>query len=100
MKAVKADDAEVPVYLWDREIIGDNPSERKKRTMDRFRQLGLWWFWCTLFRDCLHQLRTKFGESCELMDISTPSGKLTVRVRAWEFLPLRTPSGWERKRKL
>lgn len=93
LKAVKADDAEVPVYLWDNEIIGDDPSERKKRALNQFRQLGLQWLWRMLFGDCLEQLRSKFGEAWEVIILNTPTGEVRVRVRDWELLPLRPPLG-------
>jgi hypothetical protein len=71
LKAVKADDAEVPVYLRDREVIGDNPSDIKCRAMNGFCQFGLRWFRRALTRDCLHRLRTKFGRAWELMAFRT-----------------------------
>jgi 2-methylaconitate cis-trans-isomerase PrpF len=35
-KAVKADDAEVPVYLWDMRIRGDQPEAKKTIALNGF----------------------------------------------------------------
>jgi hypothetical protein len=53
LKAVKADDAEVPVYLRNRRIIGDNPLASRERALNGFRKLGFRWF--------LRRLVAKFG---------------------------------------
>jgi hypothetical protein len=77
LKAVKADDAEVPVYLWNMRIIGENADERRAKALDGFRAMGLRLFWRALTRDCIRRLHNKFGTAWRLMATKTSSGKLT-----------------------
>ena len=79
-KAVKSDDAEVPVHLWNMRIIGTSQDEMwKKRAiaLDGFRKFGLRLFWRGLFKDCIDRLYRKFGTAWKLMALRSPSGKLT-----------------------
>jgi hypothetical protein len=86
LKAVKADDAEVPVYLWDRRIVGDNPSERKQKALTGLRLFGLRLFRRGLFKDCIDRLERKFGRAWRLLPLRTPSGKLTPVAKEKEAL--------------
>jgi hypothetical protein len=76
-KAVKADDAEVPVHLWDLRIIGPNAEESKVKAIGGFRQFGLRMFWKGLFRDCIDRLYRKFGVKWHTMPRKNESGKFT-----------------------
>ena len=62
-KAVKADDAEVPVALWSQRISapGVDP-ERKERALGALRRLGFRWFMRSLRRDCFDFLRFTHGD--------------------------------------
>ncbi|MGB1701331.1 MAG: hypothetical protein ACPHRO_15345, partial [Nannocystaceae bacterium] len=62
-KAVKADDAEVPVSLWSQRISapGVDP-ERKERALGALRRLGFRWFMRSLRRDCFDFLRFTHGD--------------------------------------
>ena len=79
-KAVKADDAEVPVHLWNLRIIADTEPERialKEVALKGFRKLGLRLFWRSLYKDCIDRLHRKFSRAWPLMSQRTASGKLT-----------------------
>ena len=79
-KAVKADDAEVPVHLWNLRIIADTEPEMialKEKALKGFRILGLRLFWRSLYKDCIDRLHRKFGRAWPLMSQRTASGKLT-----------------------
>ncbi|KAL3801923.1 LOW QUALITY PROTEIN: hypothetical protein ACHAWO_010695 [Cyclotella atomus] len=77
LKAVKADDADVLVYLWNRRIIGDNPTSARERALNGFRKLGFRWFLRGLCLDCARRLVAKFGRAWEFMALRTPEGRLT-----------------------
>jgi hypothetical protein len=77
LKAVKADDAEVPVYLWDLRIVSENAPECEILALSGFRKFGLRLFWRGLFKDCIARLHSKFGRAWLLMATHSPSGKLT-----------------------
>jgi hypothetical protein len=77
LKAVKADDAEVPTYLWDLRVLGPNPEARKLKAMHGFRLFGQVVFLRCLRKDCTARLEHKFGRAWRFMSCTTPSGKLT-----------------------
>ena len=61
-KAVKSDDAEVPVYLWNERI--QDPSittEQRDRALEIFRRFGYRWFMRGLRRDCSAFIESKHG---------------------------------------
>ena len=76
-KATKADDAEVPVYLWNRRIIGENPEEAKVKAMSGYRIFGLRLFWRALKNDCIDVLRKKFGPDWMSLPRKGVDGNLT-----------------------
>jgi hypothetical protein len=77
LKAVKADDAEVPVYLWNMRSLGEDPEEKKLTALAGFRKFGLRLFWRGLFKDCIARLKDKFGVAWNLMLLRTESGRLS-----------------------
>lgn len=61
-KAVKADNAEIPVYLWNAR--GKSPGitqERQDAALTAFQKLGFWWFMRGLTRDCVAYMRETHG---------------------------------------
>ena len=65
-KAVKSDDAEVPVHLWDRFIMrGGLVSAGLTRQLATIRQAALQWYRRKLTRDCTRFLRGKHGRWVE-----------------------------------
>ena len=50
-KVVKADEVEVPMYLWNRRIRGIS-EEEKDKALTGFRKFGLRMFMCGLRHDC------------------------------------------------
>lgn len=87
-KAVKADEAEVPVHLWDMRIARHLTPESKAkvealcpqckaRAWNGFREFGLRMFRKALYRDCMMYLETEFTRNWKLMSTRSDSGKLT-----------------------
>lgn len=78
-KAVKSDDAAVPVHLWNLRILksGDEDMVSRTKALDGLRKFGLHLFRRGLLRDCLVQLKRKFGLAWPMMAKSSKSGKLT-----------------------
>ena len=61
-KAVKSDDAEVPVHLWDKFIMrGEEVSTKLARQLASIRQAALLWYRRKLTRDCLEFLKSTHG---------------------------------------
>ena len=61
-KAVKADDAEVPVYLWNERIKSSANKEDRDRALTGFRKFGLSLFIKALRRDAIQYLRDTYGD--------------------------------------
>lgn len=66
-RAAKADDAEVPVHLWN-DVIKEGATVRSDRcdacvdhAVDVLRDWGLKRFWKRLYDDCIQRLRTNYG---------------------------------------
>lgn len=85
-KAVKADDAEVPVHLWDEKVFTSDyakdlqPSteEQKLAAVATLRRFALKIYWKNLLKDCLDRLRTNFGADWYTKPRSTSKGKSTL----------------------
>lgn len=61
-KAVKSDDAEVPIHLWDRFIVRDGEiTNELTRQLATIRQAALQWYRRKLTLDCAGFLKTKHG---------------------------------------
>lgn len=60
-KAVKADDAEVPVYLWDTRIFHRVASEDESQAVNVIRGVCLRWYRRQLTRECLAFMRESHG---------------------------------------
>jgi len=61
-KAVKSDDAEVPVHLWDRFITRGQPvTEKIAESLSIIRQAALGWYRRKILRDCATYMRTLHG---------------------------------------
>ncbi len=61
-KAVKADDAEIPVYLWNNRVKSPGiTQERQDAELTAFQKLGFRWFMCGLTRDCVAYMRETHG---------------------------------------
>lgn len=75
-KAVKADDAKVPVHLWNRRIKFARPEAVRDQQFERLRKLGHRLFVRALYADCIAHLVAEHGEDW----VSQPkrvAGKLT-----------------------
>ena len=79
-KAVKADDAGVPVHLWNDRIrtpLGAT-KEQRDRALEGFRKLdGHRWFLRSLLRDCVAYTQTTYGSSWKKKTQCTKEGHLT-----------------------
>lgn len=62
-KAVKADDAEVPVHLWDEIVCRGKPSNNQVKALFNLRKLMLHRYRRSLLSDCLAYLRKTHGKS-------------------------------------
>jgi hypothetical protein len=60
-KAVKADDAEVPVHLWNSRVRADCSEELKTNALDGCRDMGLQVFRRALYLDCIEYLALHHG---------------------------------------
>ncbi len=61
-KAVKADDAEIPVYLWNDRVKSPGiTQERQDAALTAFQKLGFWWFVRGLTRDCVAYMHETHG---------------------------------------
>jgi hypothetical protein len=76
-KAVKADNAEVSVYLWDMRIRGAHPEEKKAVALNGFRAFGLQLFKRALYLDCIDRLVSRFGDNWSSLPRRKPSGRFT-----------------------
>ena len=63
-KAVKADDAEIPVYLWNNRIpaVGAT-AEALGSALTSLRKLGWRWYIKVLLRDCIRYMREEHGDN-------------------------------------
>ncbi len=62
-RAVKADDAEVPMHLWDNRVNAtDVPKRQKVKALSGFRKLGFRWFRRGLVWDCFEFMRSEHGK--------------------------------------
>ncbi len=89
-KAVKADNAEISIYLWNKRIIAPSVTqEQRDAALTVLRKLGHRWFLRGLLRDCVEHVhkthvtswkkprRTKDGELMELgSDVQAIAGIL------------------------
>ncbi len=61
-KAVEADDAEIPLFLWNNRIKAPGvTTERRDTALDSFRKLGFAWFMRGLRQDCTRYMRETHG---------------------------------------
>ena len=76
-KAVKSDDAKVPIYLWNKRVEkeGVTPEDRD-RALAILRRFGFRWFMRGLRHDCGTHMRTEHGGQWKTMPRSK-NGKLT-----------------------
>ena len=61
-KAVKADDAKVPVHLWNNRLPCPSEDDQRDKALDTFR--GWWWrkgYMQGLRRDCFHYMCEEHG---------------------------------------
>jgi len=61
-KAVKSDDAKVPVHIWDEGVLGRAPNEEEKRALTLMRGIWLRVYRRQLGRDVRNHLTVKFGK--------------------------------------
>jgi hypothetical protein len=61
-KAVRADDAEVPVILWNMRVCGDKPEAKQTQAFSGFRLFGRQLFQRAIYLDCMEQVASQFGE--------------------------------------
>ena len=60
-KAVKSDDAAVPIHLWDERICLGSPTSMEVDALDKIRGAVLRWYRRGLLSDCLDWMRKKHG---------------------------------------
>jgi hypothetical protein len=75
-KAVRADDAAVPVTLWDMRILGDQPLEDRTKAFTGFRAFGRRMFLRAIYSDCIDELEKEFGAAWPHM-ARTIDGRMT-----------------------
>jgi len=76
-KAVKADDADVPVYLWNDWVkVSGVPEEQRDIALDALRKLCLRRCLRSLLQDCLVYVRRTYGSTWGKMH-QTKEGHLT-----------------------
>ena len=75
-KAVKADEAEVPVYLWNKRVQGVSEVERDK-ALSGFRKFGLRIFMRGLRHDCHAYMAKEHGVDWCKSGVRKKLGKLT-----------------------
>ena len=67
-KAVKADDAKIPLFLWNnRGEAPGIPEARRDAALDSFRKLGFVWFRQVLRQDCtwyMQETHVRIGAAC------------------------------------
>ncbi len=74
-KAVKADDAEIPLFLWNNRIKAPGVTAKKRdAALDAFRKLGFAWFMRGLRQDCTRYMRETHGEGWCSMPRRHPGG--------------------------
>jgi hypothetical protein len=61
-KAVKADDPQVPVYLWDEAVWGREPMDRELKALSTLQYFLLMVYWRRLGRDLRSYMGSKFGQ--------------------------------------
>ena len=84
-KAVKSDDAEVPVHLWNDRLFPTTmetnntpPSETcRVNAANKLRELGLRMYRRSLRKDCLQRINTRFGKGWQTAPRHKPDGSLT-----------------------
>ena len=77
-KATKADDAEVPIYLWNDRVLGCPSEELKDKALSGFRIFGLQLFLRALRRDSAAYLRAEYGPDWTSLPRKDNSGNLTL----------------------
>jgi hypothetical protein len=60
-KAVRADDAAVPVTLWDMRIAGSQPEVARTKAFTGFRSFGRRLFHRAIYLNCMEQVAAEFG---------------------------------------
>ena len=67
-KVVKADDAEIPLFLWNNRVEAPGiPEARRDAALDSFQKLGFVWFMQVLRQDCTWYMRethVRIGAAC------------------------------------
>ncbi len=64
LKAAKNDDAPIPEFLWDNDIVPDN-DERKITALTPIRTFALRWWWRHTTKDFLKWLNLNYSKSCK-----------------------------------
>jgi hypothetical protein len=85
-KAMKADDTDIPVYLWnDRIRLEGITKERQDAALNGFRKMSHCWFMRGLVRDCMVYMRRMHGPSWGILPWRR-DGLLTELGRDWEAI--------------
>ncbi|MGA0861210.1 MAG: hypothetical protein ACO3R2_16720, partial [bacterium] len=91
-KAVKADEAQVPVHLWNDRIQSQVEKSRKNSALTGLRDFGLQLFRRALYLDCVEHLKEEFGHDWAAkreagsLPIRSASGRLTHLGRELEAI--------------
>jgi hypothetical protein len=85
-KAVRDDDAALPVTLWDMRIRGDQPLADHTKAFSGFRTFGRRLFLRAIYNDCMETLAKEFGACWPLMP-RTVDGRMTKL--AWRLQGIR-----------
>ena len=91
-KAVKADDAEVPVHLWNERVCRRSASELEAKALDVIRGLCMRWYRQRLVRDCVRWMRLKYG--LEWHKVATTPASKEERGRLAEIVGRATFNEW------
>jgi len=61
-KAVKVDDADVPVHIWDAAVFKRRPSEEEQQALNIIRDGVMRFYRRRLWRECRECMKSKFGQ--------------------------------------
>jgi hypothetical protein len=79
-KAVKADDAEVPVHLWDQAVFGRAPTEMEAKALDTLRQFLMRVYCHRLWKEIRQHMAQAFGNKWATQ--LAPDGETAAHQRA------------------
>lgn len=88
-KAVRADDAAVPVTLWDMRIAGSQPEVARTKAFTGFRSFGRRLFHRAIYLDCMEQVAAEFGSDWFARDLQRVDDKGKWTKLGWMLSGIR-----------